>query len=202
MWTSVVLFMLISVYPGEVMINGPEGAVSIVLPDQGQYIADQGHMTIGAVLASVNVRLHLLEELHREHALSPHDCARLIKEIQFLLTLLPAQFYFSLDPSLYCNDPVQPVYAMSTGDFTILVKDLDEELFSDDRLNLLRITASSHFFLIEQVETILEYFTFEDDRVEAVRILYPQILDDENAYRLFKKFVFSNSKKELAKILQ
>jgi hypothetical protein len=201
MWTSVVLFMLINIYPGEVMINGPEGAVSIVLPDQGRVVVDQGHMTIGAVLASVNVRLRLLEELHREHALSPQDCAHLIKEIQFLLSLLPAQFYFSLDPSLYDNDRVQPVCAISMGDFTILVRDLDEEPFSDNKLNLLRIAASSHFFVVEQVETILECFVFEDDRVEAVRILYPQILDDENAYRLFNKFVFSNSKEELAKIL-
>lgn len=202
MWTSVVLTMLISLYPGEVMINGPDGAVSIILQNDRQFIAEQGQMTIGAILASVNVRLRLLEELHRDHALSQHDCARLIEEVQFLLTLLPAQFCFSLDPSLYHDDLIQPVYAMSMGDFAILVKDLDQEPFSDNRLSLLRIAASSHFFLVEQVEALLECFAFEDDRVEAVRILYPQILDDEKAFRLFNKFAFSTSKKEVAKILQ
>lgn len=202
MWTSVVVAMLISVYPGEVMINGPEGAVTIVLQEEGQYMAEQCQMTMGAILASVNARLQLLEELQCDRALSPYDCARLIEEIQFLLALLPAHFYVSLDPSLFPDNPVQAVYAMSADDFAVLLSDLEDEPFSDNQLSLLRIASSSHFFLVEQVEAILECFAFEDDRVEAVRILYPQILDDENAYRLFNKFVFSGSKEELARIFQ
>jgi hypothetical protein len=55
---------------------------------------------------------------------------------------------------------------------------------------------------VEQAAMILECFVCEDDRVEAVRILYPRILDDENAYRLFDKFVFSSSRAEVVKILQ
>lgn len=202
MWTGLLLTILIQVYPGEVLINGPDGRISVVLDDQGPFIIDQGQLTIGAILASIDLRLEILEERYSEDTYAKIDHIRIIKEIRFLHSLLPAQFYISLDPELYYNDPlIQPSNPMSTFDFAVLIEDLDEEPFSDNKLSLIRIAASSHFFLVEQVENILEYFVFEDDRIEAVRILYPQILDDENSYRLFDKFVFSNSKEELTIIL-
>jgi hypothetical protein len=202
MWIGVVLNVLVCVYPGEVIINGPNGAVNIILQEEEQGMANQGQITINAIVTSINVRLKMLGELQREQALTPHDCMRLIEEIQFLLKLLPMHFYFPLDPSLFDDILEQSACPMSTADFSILTKDLDEEPFSMNKLKILKVAVLSNFFLVEQVETLLECFAFEDDRVEAVRILYPQILDDENAYRLFNKFMFSNSKEELTKILQ
>jgi hypothetical protein len=194
--------MLIMVYPGEIMVNGPDGAVCIVLQENDNYVADQGQISINDVLIAVDLRLRLLDEACREYSQPKYDCGRIIREIQFLLNLLPAHFHFTIDPSLYRNGlNIQAGYPMSAGDFAVLIRDLDEEPFSDNKLNLLEIAAASHFLLVEQVEVILEYFVFEDDRIEAVRILHPQILDDENSYRLFNKFVFSNSKQEVAKII-
>lgn len=201
MWT-VLLTILIQIYPGEVTINGPEGLVRIVVYEQNQYIVDQGQMTIGTILASINLRLELLEDMYEAQTLEGFDHRQIFKEIQFLLSLLPPQFYITLSPDVYQADPVaESINPMSAYDCAVLLEDLEEEPFSDNQLKIIRVTASSYFFLVSQVEKILECFVFEDDRIEAVRILYPQILDLENSYRLFDKFMFSHSKEELAIIL-
>ena len=185
------------------MINSPDGAICVIVEQEDDLMIDQGQVTVFAILRSVRARLEILEESYGGQLLSCNDHNRIIREIEFLLSLLPAQVCVTLDAPLYHHAQViEPVHPMSMEDCAVLVNDLEEEPFSDNQLSMLRIAASSAFFLVEQVAMILECFAFEDDRVEAVRILYPRILDDDNAYRLFDKFVFSRSKSEVAKILQ
>ena len=61
--------------------------------------------------------------------------------------------------------------------------------------------AASQYFLVPQVLKLLSRFTFSGDRLAAMRVLWPRVLDRENAYQLYGAFSFYNEKDELRKII-
>jgi len=75
------------------------------------------------------------------------------------------------------------------------------ESFADDKLRVLDSAASTNFFLVAQVQQVLAQFNFPGDRLKAVRILRPRILDTDNAFQLYGAFEFPRDKEELKRIL-
>jgi hypothetical protein len=52
------------------------------------------------------------------------------------------------------------------------------------------------------VQQLLPLFNFPADRLKAMRMLRPRILDLDNGYQLYSAFEFSKDKEELKRILQ
>jgi hypothetical protein len=127
--------------------------------------------------------------------------AILLEEIRFLLELFPRNQRVVIAP--YLPEPEPPlIYPMSDGDFSVLYNRVKNEAFADDKLNILRTAADENFFLVEQIEELLDLFAFEEDRLQVVRMLNHNMLDRENCYRLYSKFEFSDSKESLNRILR
>ena len=115
----------------------------------------------------------------------------------------PAQPY---PPQTYPPAPQPPpgqpvVYPMQDAAFQKLVKAVREQSFSRERLRVLSEAASTQWFLVAQARKLLEQFDFSQDKLSAVRVLNPRILDRDNLYQLYGSFEFSNDKAELQKIL-
>lgn len=196
---SLCSLIMLSIYPGQVEFATETGTIVITIRDETSYISEQGALNSQVVIENINARLAYLEEICvRNLTRSDHLTASLLlAESRFLLALLPGNHFIVLTPHIPL--PVTPVSAVQ---FDELAHGLEQEPFSENRLMIIRAAARSHFFTVDQVRELLDIFVFEDDRIEAVRLLYPCIVDADNAYRLYDKFYFSSSKEELATILQ
>ncbi len=94
-----------------------------------------------------------------------------------------------------------PVAPMSPAAFEELVRQVEAESFSDDRLEILRTAALNNAFTVAQVARLMDLFDFGDDRVEVVRILYPRVVDPENAHILLSHVEFDDEKEAIRRII-
>jgi hypothetical protein len=98
--------------------------------------------------------------------------------------------------------PPQPqVYPVSEDQLQSLMRAIQKESFGDGKLRVLESAAPTQYFLVPQVMKILQKFSFGEDKLDAVRVLWPRVLDRENAYQLYQAFSFPAEKDELKGII-
>lgn len=98
--------------------------------------------------------------------------------------------------------PPQPqVYPISEPQLQNLIQAIQKESFGDGKLRVLEAAAPTQYFLVPQVQKILQKFSFGEDKLDAVRLLWPRVLDRENAYQLYQSFSFPAEKDELKNII-
>lgn len=93
---------------------------------------------------------------------------------------------------------VQPITEAMLRSLVLAVRN---EPFAEDQLDVLAQAAPTQYFLVNQTQQLLRVFTFSKDRLKAMRLLRPRLLDMENSYKLYESFEFSNDKEELKRIL-
>lgn len=96
-------------------------------------------------------------------------------------------------PSTYQN-------AMSDADLRSLLQQLSSAS-SNDKLNVLRQSSVGNYFLVDQVARILPLYIYTADRVVALQILAPQILDRPNAFKLLSLFHYSEDRDQAQRII-
>jgi len=92
-------------------------------------------------------------------------------------------------------------YVMTENDFIMLLSDLRQESFTEDKLSIIELVSASNFFTVSQVYQILETIDFSEDRIEAVELLFPSVIDKYNAYRLLSLFNNSIDKQTVRNII-
>ncbi|MCK6516440.1 DUF4476 domain-containing protein, partial [Myxococcota bacterium] len=99
--------------------------------------------------------------------------------------------------------PLPPVGPQPLDDqaFNSLLKSVDDAPFSDDQLGLLKI-ASSGYFTCAQVGVLIDQISFSADKVEAVQILRPHIVDPQNAHILNEHLSFSDDRRKVMAMFQ
>lgn len=202
---KILVFLLVGVgmvFSQHLELHTPEGSLIISLSDEAQYLQDKEQINAAVLVGNIEARLSHIEEiiLPRLDRTERVDAELQLAEIRFLLNLFPKSQYIFIASYLPESEPL--IYPISDHDLRILCNNIEQEAFADDKLNILSTAADLNYFLVEQVEIILDLFSFEDDRLSAVRVLYHKILDQENYFRLYSEFEFSDSKEELRKILQ
>ena len=184
-------------------LHTPDGSLIVSLDNEGLYRQEKAQLNLVVLTENIDERLSFIEELVFTKLTDSEyvTVAILLDEIRFLLELFPRNQYVVIAP--YLPEPEPPlIYPMSDGDFSVLYNRVKDEAFADDKLNILRTAADENYFLVEQVEELLDLFAFEEDRLQVVRILNHNMLDRENCYRLYSKFEFSDSKESLNRILR
>ncbi|KFE62933.1 DUF4476 domain-containing protein [Hyalangium minutum] len=98
--------------------------------------------------------------------------------------------------------PPQPqVSPISEPQLQNLMQAIQKESFGDGKLRVLEAAAPTQYFLVPQVMKVLQKFSFGEDKLDAVRLLWPRVLDRENSYQLYQSFSFPAEKEELKKII-
>jgi len=92
-------------------------------------------------------------------------------------------------------------YSMPSGSFNQLMNSLENEGFSDDKLNLLRSAASSNSFTSSQVSQILGKFDFSSDQLAALRLVKDRFEDYQNRHSVISVFKYSSDKEDAQRIL-
>ncbi|MCD4817912.1 MAG: DUF4476 domain-containing protein [Candidatus Cloacimonetes bacterium] len=91
--------------------------------------------------------------------------------------------------------------AMSNNEFRTLYNNVENESFSDDQLSVVRIATGRKYFTINQLTQLIGLFSFSDEKIQCVQIVYPKIVDKDNAHNLLGAFTYSDDKKQVENII-
>lgn len=98
--------------------------------------------------------------------------------------------------------PAPVVQPIDNQRLQMLTQAMVREAFPKDKLRVLNdFTSRNNYFLVSQMRQLMEQFSFSNDRLEAVRLLWPRVLDRENGFQLYQAFPFSNDKQKLRQII-
>ena len=81
--------------------------------------------------------------------------------------------------------------------FQTFYKEMKNEPFKDDRMKLLNAALAGSEFTSAQCLQLTKLYTFDDDRMEIMKIMYPRIVDKEAFFTVINTLTFSSSKEKM-----
>ena len=81
--------------------------------------------------------------------------------------------------------------------FQASYKERKNEPFKDDRMKLLNAALAGSDFTSAQCLQLTKLYTFDDDRMEIMKIMYPRIVDKEAFFTVINTLTFSSSKEKM-----
>ena len=81
--------------------------------------------------------------------------------------------------------------------FQTFYKEMKNEPFKDDRMKLLNAALAGSDFTSAQCLQLTKLYTFDDDRMEIMKIMYPRIVDKEAFFTVINSLTFSSSKEKM-----
>jgi uncharacterized protein DUF4476 len=177
--------------PSGPFVPGPVGTPVVVDRD-----------TLMRQLATINEKLaQATGQAKRDKQLQKllDDARANLKEVGRHVTNAPLA---RMEPPRPPPPPPQPTAQPITENMLrSLLAAIRHEPFSDDQLSVLEEAVPTQYFLVAQAQQILRSFTFSNDRLRAMRLLRPRLLDLENGFKLYETFEHSSDKDELKRIL-
>ena len=76
-------------------------------------------------------------------------------------------------------------------------KEMKNEPFKDDRMKLLNAALAGSDFTSAQCLQLTKLYTFDDDRMEIMKIMYPRIVDKEAFFTVINTLTFGSSKEKM-----
>lgn len=95
-----------------------------------------------------------------------------------------------------------PPGPMDDGRFAALLQAIQAEAFSEGKIRVIQEGARSDYFLVAQLRRIIEGLTFSPDKIKAVELIAPRLLDRNNAFTLYSVFTFDSEKEQARRILE
>lgn len=98
----------------------------------------------------------------------------------------------------------RPSLAYPTDDqawFQELYQKVKDKPFKDERLKILREAARQSDFTCDEIVQLMKIFNFDDERLEALAILEPTIIDRENTDRIVDSMTFISGEEKAKNIL-
>lgn len=90
---------------------------------------------------------------------------------------------------------------ISDKDFSFVLTKVKEGSFSKDKISIIEVACLNNHFTCRQTLSLLKQISFDNDRLKALRIIEPYIVDRENSLIIIETFSFSSSKDQAIKIL-
>lgn len=91
---------------------------------------------------------------------------------------------------------------MSDARFEQLLRLLDDEVVPSRALRSLETVARDQHFTVDQVRRLLDLFPFPSDRLRALDITLPRVLDRGDAFQLLSAFSFESDRAEARNLLE
>ena len=77
---------------------------------------------------------------------------------------------------------------------------VEEASFGDKKIGVIKVACISSYFDSKQCAKLLALFSFENNKLEALKVLAPRIVDF-NPKEILKHFTFSSNKDEALEII-
>lgn len=97
--------------------------------------------------------------------------------------------------------PAHPGYSRQEREFQQLYDKVKNTPFKDDQLVVLKMGSKNKYFTCDQVVRLMSIYPFDDDRLEVLKILAPNISDGENFGDIIKALSFISSQETARKLL-
>ena len=90
--------------------------------------------------------------------------------------------------------------AMHHKDFKMMCEIVDDASFHEKKIGVIKVACISSYFNSRQCAKLLSMISFDDAKIEALKILAPRIID-KDVTEIVKQFSFSSSKNKALEIL-
>ena len=94
------------------------------------------------------------------------------------------------------------VVPMNEVSFQQLKESVKYEPLSSNRIFLIESASVKNHFVVHQLIEILDLLSFSEERVRAVEVIYPWIIDKNNSLLIFGSMTFSSEKEAVKKIIE
>lgn len=102
----------------------------------------------------------------------------------------------------YPRPPHRYEYNLSDEDYAVLYNKVKEASFDDNKLDLIEVASLGCYYSCQQTARIIKLFSFDDDKLKALRLMARRTVDTHNAVDIYRQFTFSDDKDKAAKIIQ
>ena len=102
-------------------------------------------------------------------------------------------------PKKEMRDEFRP-RAMQEKDFKMMCEVVNDASFTERKIGVIKVACISSYFTSEQCAKLLSMISFESDRLEALKVLRPRVLNID-ARVIQEQFSFSSNKEEAMKIM-
>ena len=92
--------------------------------------------------------------------------------------------------------------AMRDKDFDMMVGIVKKASFDDKKIDVIRVACIGSYFSSKQCAKLLSLLSFDDNKIKALEVIAPRLVDMNNADDIVKKLSFSSSKDKAVSILQ
>ena len=93
-------------------------------------------------------------------------------------------------------------YCLSDEAFFILYKKVKEASFDKDKKNLIEVASLGCYYSCQQCAQILKIFSFDSERLNALKLMVPRIVDPQNTHVICQQFTFDDGKKQAARLVR
>lgn len=107
------------------------------------------------------------------------------------------------------SQPSQPAHGhgafprpMHPRDFEQFEEEVKDAFFGDDALHLIELVAEDNYFSASQIASVLDQLTWSDDKLDALRVMFPRCVDKRNKYKILACFTYSSDKNEAEEIIR
>jgi len=91
---------------------------------------------------------------------------------------------------------------MDSVTFGIFVKDLGSSRnLTEDRIAMIARSAARHLFTVDQVVTLMDFFSMDREKIQVAAVIYEHVLDPENYQRVYEALTFALSRETLGALL-
>lgn len=88
-------------------------------------------------------------------------------------------------------------YAVDAVQFAKIEHELEAATFRDDKLRVVRRIVQHHWFTSAQAQAVARKMHFSDDKVAALTLLHPRVVDPENFEAAFSELPHRSDRQEL-----
>lgn len=90
---------------------------------------------------------------------------------------------------------------ISDSDFDELVRNIKSEGFESDKIYVVQLAAKYNRFTVAQLIRLIELMSFSNDKIEVVKIVYPNVVDKYNSHLIINAFTHSSDKERVKQII-
>jgi hypothetical protein len=90
--------------------------------------------------------------------------------------------------------------AMHNKDFKMMCEVVDDASFHEKKIGVIKVACISSYFNSRQCAKLLSMISFDDAKLNALKVLAPRIID-KDVTEIVKQFSFSSSKDKAMEIL-
>lgn len=86
--------------------------------------------------------------------------------------------------------------------FNSLVQNVKDEPFTSGRMDLIKMALVNSNFTTEQCGQLINIFSFDNEKMSIMKLMYPKIIDKERFFVLINSLSFSSSKSEIKRFIE